>query len=147
LAASKGPLTGFNGIAFETPFATAKQRLGTKAKADKSTDTPQTNILLQSGIVLYGETLSANYTFGTDDRLKIIYATVKVPLGDFAVCGSHWENVVAHLSGAYGAPESSTSSAESATANYAFANGAKLEGMWVRCLLMLTYIAPGYQEQ
>lgn len=144
LAASKALLTGFNGIAFETPLAAAKHRLGANARADKSPDTPATNILLQSGIPLYGETLSANYTFGKDDRMKIVYATVNVPTGNFVVCSSHWENVLAGLRGEFGAPDTS----ESTTSHYAFANGAKLEAMRVgACLLMLVYTAPGYQEQ
>jgi hypothetical protein len=146
LAVTKTPLTGFNGIAFGTKFAVAKQRLGAKAKADKSPSKPSTNILLQFDIPLYGETVSANYTFGTDDRLKIVYTIVDTPTGDFAVCHSHWQNIAAGLKSAFGAPDVLDGDPEFAKANYTFANGAKLEATQVRCLLMVNYTAPGYKE-
>lgn len=151
LAASKASLTGFNGIAFGTKFAVAKQRLGAKATAKKSPSAPKTNILLQSDIALYGETMVANYTFGTDDRLKIIYALIKTPKKDPAVCKSQWQNVVASLRRAYGAPDAQglfdAKWPQSADVSYVFANGAKLDATLLGCLMMLVHTAPGYHKQ
>ncbi len=150
LAAPTVPLTGFNGVEFGTPFKAAKQRLGAKAKAEKSPSAPIVNTLLQLAFPLYGESFGVNYTFGTDDRLKAVYAIADVPTGDYAVCQSHWNQVTTGLKGEYGAPDTETSSYEttiqSAETAYSFANGAKLDATLLGCLIMVTYFAPGYSE-
>ena len=150
IAAPKAQPTGFNGIAFGTSFAAAKKKLGAKAKADKSPSAPIVNTLIQSEppVALYGESFVVNYTFGTDDRLKVVYAFAKTPIGNFAVCRSHWSRITTGLKAQYGLPKDETSDIQTTTqfasSTYAFPNGNKIEALLMGCLIMLTYSAPGY---
>lgn len=142
---SRQKLSGFNGIAFGTPFDVAKQKLGPDFKESSKKNEPDTKMLLGTAMA-FGENFAVNYSFERADKMTIVYAIAKIKPGDFSVCKTHWATVLAELNKAYGKPDTDDNKLSddwpTQFVTYKFKDGANIEASLIGCLLMVNFIAP-----
>jgi hypothetical protein len=106
---SRDRLDGFNGIRFGMSFEEAKQALGSSAKmSTKAAHGGRKLNMLSLNVALDGQTYSAGYIFGTDDRMTLARITPHgVALGkDKDICLQVGTKMLTTLIGQYGKPNS-----------------------------------------
>ena len=118
------------------------------AKADTDPSDPKIRILLVSSASLFGETVSLNYTFGDSGKLSEVYAIANVPTGNFAVCSSHWTNLLGQMVVRYGTPDTAKNDmlpnqTPSNVAEFKFGDGSHIDADQLGCLIEVSFYAPG----
>ena len=146
-APARDKLAGVNDVPFGASFEAAKTKLGASAKADTDPSDPTIKILLVSGMTLFGERVSLNYTFGAKGAFSEAYAIASLPTGDFSVCRAHWTSMLGQLAARYGVPDTQGGQLDARTPSqnveFKFQDGARITADLLGCLIEVSYLAPG----
>ncbi|HVY90407.1 MAG TPA: hypothetical protein VG942_16190 [Hyphomonadaceae bacterium] len=147
-APPRSKLDGVNGVSFGATFDAARAKLGAAAKADTDPSDPKIRILLVSGLGLFGEKASFNYTFDAQGKFSEAYAVADVPTGNFAVCSAHWTSMFGQMTASYGAPDTYQKATlpnqtPSETAVFKFGDGSHIDADQLGCLIEVSFYAPG----